>query len=83
MVIWILEAEESGLEEFKAATTAFHNWFEYIINSIMYNYSNGLTEGYNNKIKVLKRIAYGYRNFDNLRKRILLYNLKHDNHTTI
>ncbi len=29
-------------------------------------------EGYNNKIKVLKRNAYGYRNFENFRKRILL-----------
>ena len=25
----------------------------------------------NNNIKVLKRIAYGYRNFDNFRRRIL------------
>lgn len=76
---WILEAEESGLSEFKAAITAFHNWSKYIINSVVYKYSNGITEGFNNKIKVLKRNAYGFRNFDNFRKRIILNCIKHGN----
>ena len=30
-----------------------------VINSIKYNVSNGITEGYVNKIKVMKRIMYG------------------------
>ena len=34
-------------------------------------YTNGFTEGFSNKIKVLKRNAYGYRNFERFRKRIL------------
>lgn len=76
---WILEAEESGLKEFKAATTAFHNWGRQIINSVICKYSNGITEGFNNKIKVLKRNAYGFRNFDNFRKRIMLNCIKHGN----
>lgn len=33
--------------------------------------TNGFTEGCNNKIKVLKRNAYGYRNFKRFRNRIL------------
>ena len=33
--------------------------------------TNGFTEGCNNKIKVLKRNAYGYRNFERFRKHIL------------
>ena len=32
---------------------------------------NGFTEGCNNKIKVLKRNAYGYQNFKRFRNRIL------------
>lgn len=35
-------------------------------------YSNGVLEGTNNKIKVIKRVAYGYRNFHNFRARIYL-----------
>ncbi|MBQ3136325.1 MAG: transposase, partial [Clostridia bacterium] len=33
--------------------------------------TNGFTEGCNNKIKVLKRNAYGYKNFRRFRNRIL------------
>ena len=36
-----------------------------------YSYNDGFTEGYNNKVKVLKRNAYGYRNFRRFRNRIL------------
>ncbi|WP_256337668.1 transposase, partial [Staphylococcus sp. HMSC056D08] len=34
--------------------------------------SNGPIEAMNNNIKVLKRVAYGYRNFYNFRNRILV-----------
>lgn len=38
-------------------------------------YSNGFTEGMNNKIKVLKRVAFGFRNFERFRSRILLLSM--------
>ncbi len=41
------------------------------IKSFSYPYTNGYTEGCNNKIKVIKRNAYGYRNFSRFRNRIL------------
>ncbi|WP_141763147.1 transposase, partial [Staphylococcus sp. HMSC65H10] len=34
--------------------------------------SNGPIEAMNNNIKVLKRVAYGYRNFYNFRNKILV-----------
>lgn len=44
-----------------------------IENSLKYTLSNGVLEGTNNnKIKNIKRSGYGYRNFDNLRYRILI-----------
>lgn len=43
-----------------------------IENALRYPYSNGVIEGTNNVIKVLKRIAFGYRSFENYRTRILL-----------
>ena len=45
----------------------------YIKNSFAYAYNNGRIEGINNKIKVLNRVAYGYRNFWNYKNRILLH----------
>ena len=68
---WILMAEESKLPEFKDAIKTFRNWSEEITNSKEINITNAYTEGINNKIKVLKRNAYGYRNFERFRNRIL------------
>ena len=48
------------------------NWRPYILNAFDIRLSNGFTEGCNNAIKTLKRLAFGYRNFDAFRARILL-----------
>lgn len=48
------------------------NCGKYIINTFECPYSNGFTGGSNNKIKVIKRNSYGFRNFENFRNRILL-----------
>ena len=65
--------ESSGIKEFNVAITAFKNNYKYILNSLKYRYvSNGPTEGFNNQIKVLKRISYGVRNFTYFRNRILI-----------
>lgn len=45
----------------------------YIKNSFIYPYNNGRIEGVNNKIKVLNRVAYGYRSFINFKNRIILH----------
>lgn len=69
---WIRKAEASCIPEFKSAITAYRNWKHPILNAFAYPYSNGITEGCNNKIKVIKRNAFGLRNFDRFRTRILL-----------
>ena len=65
-------AATSDIPEFQPCLTMLHNWQAYILNAFDCHYSNGFTEGCNNTIKVLKRIAYGYRNFNNFRRRILM-----------
>lgn len=69
---FILTAQVSELTEFNAVLTMLYNWTPYILNSFDCPYNNGYTEGTNNKIKVIKRNAYGYRNFENFRNRIFL-----------
>ena len=83
---------DSGLPEYNGAITAFTNWKQEIINSFIINehvdrddnenyyYTNGYIEGLNNFIKVIKRVAFGYRNFDNFKTRILyIHNNKNKN----
>ena len=68
----ILFAAAANLPEFEPLLSVLRNWTQYILNAFDCEYTNGFTEGCNNKIKVLKRIAFGYRSFTNLRQRILL-----------
>ena len=71
MADWILSAQNSGIPEYTSCSHTLINWQIGILNSFDVPYSNGFTEGCNNKIKVIKRNAYGYRNFERFRKRIL------------
>lgn len=72
LLIWIDLCRESKIEEFIEASKTIENWLEYIVNSFIdKRFNNGYTEGLNNKIKVIKRNAYGYKNFDFFRLRLL------------
>ena len=53
---WIYRAESSQLPEFRECTRAIHNWGKLILNSFDVPFTNGYTEGCNNKTKVLKRV---------------------------
>lgn len=70
---WISTAEQSQLTEFEKCAATYRHWSKEILNAFKYSHiSNGPTEGFNNKIKVLKRTSYGIRNFKHFRTRILL-----------
>ena len=68
---WINSALVCGIPQFEKAAKSMLNWLSGILNSFSSPITNGFTEGCNNKIKVLKRNAYGYRNFYRFRNRIL------------
>lgn len=66
---WLKKAEKAKL--FSDAVKTIKNWFQPITNYFAQRTTNGPAEGINNKIKVIKRMAYGFRNFANFRVRIL------------
>lgn len=68
---WIDSVSETELIPFKKCAQTYSRWQTGILNSFDTPFTNGFTEGCNNKIKVLKRNAYGYRRFDRFRNRIL------------
>ena len=47
-------------------------WLDEIIAYFDYKTTSGVVEGINNKLKLIKRSAYGFRNFENFRVRCLL-----------
>lgn len=68
---WVKEAESCGIPEFQKCAKTYRTWSAFILNAFKYRYTNGPTEGFNNKIKILKRTSYGVRNFKRFRTRIL------------
>ena len=68
---WINSTFNCGIPQFEKCAKTMMNWITGILNSFSSPITNGFTEGCNNKIKVLKRNAYGYKNFKRFRNRIL------------
>jgi transposase len=64
---------QSGISPKVGMNRTLTRWFEPIARYIRHRYTNGMTEGFNNKIKLIQRMAYGLRNEHNRRKRILAY----------
>ena len=71
MCEWIESTENCGIPQFEKCADTMRNWYRGIVNSFDTTITNGFTDGCNNKNKVLKRNAYGYKNFRRFRNRIL------------
>ncbi len=68
---WMEEAKKGGQREWRYCLRAYTNWFEEITNSFDYPWSNGYVEGTHNKIKTVKRVAFGMQNFHHFRTKLL------------
>ena len=62
--VWLIEAENSKLLPFIELAESFRRKADMIINYFKKKISSAISEGINNKIKRLKRIAYGYRDMN-------------------
>lgn len=72
----INQKHENVSSHMNTSLKTLKKYSQYVINGVKSKYSNGPIEGTNNKIKVIKRIAFGYKSFLNFKRRILiLFNL--------
>jgi transposase len=69
----IERAMRSTQEPLQRLAGTLTRWFEPIVRYIRNRHTNGITEGFNNKIKLIQRMAYGLRNEHNRRKRIVAW----------
>ncbi len=67
---WIREASASSLDAFKALAFSFLDKMAYILNWFKRKISSAISEGFNNKIKRLKRMAYGYKDIEYFKLKI-------------
>ena len=73
LVWWILDAVETGIRELERAGKTLLRHSEGLVNYFKHPITNAKTEGINNKIKTMKRQAYGFRDMEYFKLR--LYNL--------
>lgn len=66
-----MAAQAADLPEFNKVVQTYTKWEQEILNAFTVPYTNGYTEGCNNRIKVIKRVSYGMPSFSRFRTRIL------------
>lgn len=66
--MWLSRAKKY----FPHSNNTIIRWFDEIIAYFDHGTTCGAVEGVNNKLKLIKRSGYGFRNFDNFRVRCLL-----------
>jgi transposase len=69
----IERASQSTLEPLQRMSGTLRRWFAPMFRSLRHRSTNGMTEGFNNKIKLIQRMASGLRNEHKRQKRILAW----------
>jgi transposase len=68
---WIDNVIKTGIKEFEKVIGTIKNYFYGIINYFKYQITNAASEGFNTKITVIKRRAYGFRDLEYFKLKIL------------
>jgi transposase len=66
----IHELRQAGLAQLVQLGDTLHAWREEIACMWRFTRNNGITEGFHNKMELISRQGYGYRNFNNFRMRV-------------
>ena len=69
LVNWLLKANSF----FPKTVRTIRNWFGEIVGYFEKRTTNAVVEGINNRLKVLKRCGFGFRNINNFKNRALLF----------
>jgi len=69
---WVIQTLEKHNKYLNKFVNTFTNWYKYILNYFDGKWSNGMVEGINNRIKMMKRRAFGYNDFQSFRTRVLV-----------
>jgi len=71
-IIDLLDWMHDGMKYFPKSIGTMVRWFGEVVGYFDDRTTNGTVEGINNKLKLIKRLGYGFRNFSNFRLRSLL-----------
>lgn len=66
----VYQLRQAGLPQLVALGDSLHSWASEIACMWRFSRNNGITEGFHNKMELINRQAYGFRNFNNYRMRV-------------
>lgn len=66
----IYQLRQAGLAPLVQLGQTLAAWSEEIVAMWRFTRNNGIAEGFHNKMKLINRQAYGFRNFQNYRLRV-------------
>ncbi len=66
----VYQLRQAGLAQLVQLGNTLHAWREEIAAMWRFTRNNGITEGFHNKMELITRQAYGFRNFENYRMRV-------------
>ena len=69
--IWKENIKKSGIEEFRKLLKTFEHYLYGVENYFKHHVTNGASEGYNNKINIIKRRSYGFKDIEYFKLKIL------------
>jgi transposase len=72
LIRWIEQLKGSPFEAFRTLATTLSSWRDEIARMWRFTKNNGITEGFHTKMEMIQRRAYGFRNFDNYRLRVIV-----------
>ena len=71
MYVRIRWLRESALGPLQTLANSLTEWIEPLALMWRFSKNNGITEGFHRKMKLIQRRAYGFKNFDNYRLRVI------------
>ena len=66
----VYQLRQAGLAQLVQLGETLNAWSEEIVAMWRFTRNNGITEGFHNKMELINRQAYGFRNFENYRLRV-------------
>ncbi len=66
----VYQLRQAGLAQLVQLGQTLSAWAEEIVSMWRFTRNNGITEGFHNKMELINRQAYGFRNFQNYRLRV-------------
>ncbi len=67
---YVQQLKQSGFVQLAKLGKTLYRWREAIVCMWRFTKSDGITEGFHRKMKLIQRRAYGFRNFENYRLRV-------------